>query len=148
MDCRTTRSANRPDNSPCRCFKTRSQFWPDWGWRARCSRPNPICAPPRSAKFGALRPRVAVSAEGNAVGVWGEDGGDGRTHVFSRRLTGTTLSSFPQDLTLPDFEGGAGGSADSPDIDIEDDGSFAWVAFRQDIGGRSRSIARRLLGST
>ncbi len=104
--------------------------------------------PARAAGGGALRPRVAVSAEGNAVGVWGEDGGDGRTHVFSRRLTGTTLSSFPQDLTLPDFEGGAGGSADSPDIDIEDDGSFAWVAFRQDIGGRSRSIARRLLGST
>jgi hypothetical protein len=103
--------------------------------------------PARPAGAGALRPRVAVSAEGNAVGVWGEDGGDGRTHVYSRRLTGTNLSTFPQDLTLAEFEGGAGGSADSPDIDIEDDGSFAWVAFRQDIGGRSRSIARRLVGS-
>jgi hypothetical protein len=94
-----------------------------------------------------LRPRVAVSAEGNAVATWGETHPDGRTHVFARRLTGLNLSVVPQDLTLPDFEGGPGGSADSPDIDIEDDGSFAWVVFRQDIGGRSRSIARRLVGS-
>ena len=66
---------------------------------------------------------------------------------MSRRLTGLNLSVAPQDLTLATFEGGAGGSADSPDIDIEDDGSFAWVAFRQDIGGRSRTVARRLRGS-
>jgi hypothetical protein len=103
--------------------------------------------PARSAGTGAARPRVAVSAEGNAVVVWGEANADGRTHVLSRRLTGLNLSVAPQDLTLATFEGAAGGSADSPDIDIEDDGSFAWVAFRQDVGGRSRSVARRLRGS-
>jgi PKD domain len=95
----------------------------------------------------AATPRVAVSAEGNAVAVWSEAGADGRNHVYERRLTGLNLSTFPQDLTLDSFEGGQGGSADSPDIDVEDDGSFAWAAFRQDIGGRSRTIARRLLGS-
>ena len=95
----------------------------------------------------ASRPRVAVSAEGNGVVVWGEDHADGTSHVYSRRLTGVTPSFAPQDLTLGTFEGGAGASADSPDIDIEDDGSYAWVAFRQIIGGRSRSIARRLRGS-
>jgi hypothetical protein len=103
--------------------------------------------PARPAGAGASRPRVAVSAEGNAVVVWGEEGADGRNHVYSRRLTAVTLSSFPQDLTLNDFEGQPGGGADSPDIDIEDDGSFAWVAFRQDAGGRSRSVVRRLVGS-
>ena len=40
-----------------------------------------------------------------------------------------------------------GGNADSPDIDIEDDGSYAWIVFRQDIGGVSRTIGRRLVGS-
>jgi hypothetical protein len=95
----------------------------------------------------ASSPRVAVSAEGNAIAVWTEAGADGRDHVRERRLTGMNLSSFPQDLTLDTFEGGQGGSADSPDIDVEDDGSFAWAVFRQDIGGRSRTLARRLLGS-
>jgi hypothetical protein len=47
----------------------------------------------------------------------------------------------PQDITLPD------GSADSPDIDIEDDGSYAWVVFRQVIGGLPRTFGRRLIGS-
>jgi hypothetical protein len=66
---------------------------------------------------------------------------------LARRLTRLTPSSFPQDLTLDTFEGQPAGGADSPDIDIEDDGSFAWVVFRQDAGGRSRTVARRLRGS-
>jgi hypothetical protein len=103
--------------------------------------------PARPAGGGSSRPRVGVSAEGNAVVTWGEEGADGRNHVHARRLTGLTLSAFPQDLTLNDFGGEPAGTADSPDIDIEDDGSFAWVAFRQDIGGRSRSVARRLRGT-
>jgi hypothetical protein len=104
-------------------------------------------SPADEAGTGALRPRVAVSAEGNAVATWAEAGGDNRTHVWARRLTGLVPSSFPQDLTLDAFEGQPAGAADSPDIDIEDDGSFAWVAFRQDAGGRSRTVARRLRGS-
>ena len=103
--------------------------------------------PVRPAGQGAGRPRIAVSAEGNAVGTWAETDAVGRSHVIARRLTGLTPSSFPQDLTLDTFEGQPAGSADSPDIDIEDDGSFAWVVFRQDAGGRSRTVARRLRGS-
>ena len=95
----------------------------------------------REAGTGALRPRVAVSAEGYAVATWGERFPDGSTHVFGRRITGLNLSQHPQDLTL------AGGSADSPDIDIEDDGSFAWVVFRQDMAGVPRTVGRRLIGS-
>jgi hypothetical protein len=106
-------------------------------------------APPASAGEGASRPRVAVAADGSALVVWGEAGPDGRTHVIARRIYGTTLSSLPQDATLSGaFEGQAVGSADSPDVDVEYDRSFAWVVFRQDVGGRSRSIARRLRAST
>jgi hypothetical protein len=101
----------------------------------------------RPAGEGRGRPRVAVSAEGNAVATWAEVDAGGRSHVAARRLTRLALSSFPQDLTLESFEGRPAGSADSPDIDIEDDGSFAWVVFRQDAGGRSRTVARRLRGS-
>lgn len=91
--------------------------------------------------------KVVVSAEGNAVAVWGETASDGRRRVYSRRVTGLTPSAAPQELSLADFEGQPGGHADSPSIDIEDDGSFAWVAFRQDFGAASRSVARRLVGS-
>ena len=103
--------------------------------------------PNQPAGAGAGRPRVAVSAEGFAVAVWGEGHADGRPRVYARRLTGLNLSSFPQEVSVPEYGGAAGGTADSPDIDIEEDGSFAWVAFRQDIGGASRALARRLVGS-
>ena len=104
--------------------------------------------PSRPAGTGPrLRPRVGVSAEGNAIATWAETDANGRNHVVSRRLTRLTPSAAPQDLTLDAFAGEPAGSADSPDIDVEDDGSFAWVAFRQDIGGRSRTVARRLRGS-
>ena len=62
--------------------------------------------------------------------------------MWARRITGLNLSAFPQELTIA-----GGGTADSPDIDIEDDGSFAWVVFRQDLGGVSRTVGRRLIGS-
>ena len=94
-----------------------------------------------------MRPRVAVSAEGNALATWAETDADGRNHVVARRLTRLTPSAAPQDLTLDAFGSEPGGSADVPDVDIEDDGSFAWIAFQQVIGGRSRTFARRLRGS-
>jgi hypothetical protein len=99
------------------------------------------------AGAGAMRARVAVSPDGNAAVTWGEGHADGRTHVYARRVTGLTPSAFPQDLTLDVFEGIAAGSADSADIELEDDAGFGWAVFRQDVGGRSRAFARRLLGT-
>ena len=96
---------------------------------------------------GSARSRVAVSAEGNAVAVWGEAHADGRPRIYGRRMFGLQVSVAPQEVSLPEFEGGLGGAADSPDIDTEDDSSFAWVVFRQDVGGTSRGLARRLVGS-
>src|SRR5262249_9797030 len=98
--------------------------------------------PAASAGAGAGRPRVAVSAEGNAVVTWGEAGA-----VVARRVTGLNLSVAPQAVSVASLDGAAGGAAASPDIDIEDDGSFAWVVFRQVIGGTSQTLARRLVGS-
>ncbi|MDA0182002.1 hypothetical protein OJ997_16985 [Solirubrobacter phytolaccae] len=108
-----------------------------WSWV-----PTPLDGDPNAvAGTGVLRPKVAVSAEGYAVITWGEVGPAG-TRVWARRVTGLTLSAVPQILNLPE-----GGNADSPEIDIEEDGSFAWVVFRQDIAGGSRTIGRRLVGS-
>ena len=98
--------------------------------------------PSRAAGAGALRPKVAVAADGSALVAWGEVFPDGSTHVLARRIYGTSLSALPRDATL------AGGSADSPEVDIEYDRSYAWVAFRQVVGGVSRTFARRLRAST
>jgi hypothetical protein len=86
---------------------------------------------------------VALSADGTAVAAFVEG-----TKVIGRRLFGTKVSQVPQVLNVDQIEGHVGGGADSPDIDIEDDSSFAWMVFRQNFDDHPRALARRLLGST
>jgi len=86
---------------------------------------------------------VAVSADGVALSTFVE--GD---KVVARKLFGTKVSQVPQVLNVDQIEGQAGGAADSPDTDAEDDSSFAWVVFRQSFADHPRVLARRLLGST
>ena len=93
------------------------------------------------------RSRVVVSADGTALVVWGEEGADGRTHVYARRVFELRLSNFPQDLTLNDVDGVSAQGADTPEVDIEDDSSFAQVTFRQNTSNGPRVVMRRLLGS-
>ncbi len=107
---------------------------------------------PRDAGTGNKRSRMAISADGVGVVVWGEDGADGRTHVYARKVFGTNPSTRPQDLTLNELEGRPAGSADLPDVEAEDDSSFAWVVFRQAIvdgngAPRLRTVARRQRGT-
>ncbi|MCW2990585.1 MAG: hypothetical protein JWM73_1179 [Solirubrobacterales bacterium] len=100
--------------------------------------------PAADAGSGTGRPRVATSADGTALAVWGENG-----HVYARRLLRETASAFPQELGVPIFNGHPGGVADQPDVDIADDSSFAWVTFREsfDDNATTRVLARRLVGS-
>lgn len=105
-----------------------------------------------AAGGGTGRPRVAVSAAGSAVAVWGEDGADSLTNVYMRRIFQGSVSNAPQELSVGSFEGRNGLDADFPDIDIEDDASFAWAVFRQtfDDSGtpRTRMLVRQLKGAT
>jgi hypothetical protein len=102
--------------------------------------------PAASAGVGTARSRVAIAADGTAVAAWGENG-----HVYARRLFGMNVSTAPQDLTLDNLDGHAGGTADAPDVDIEDDSSFAWITFRQQFAdngaAKPRAIGVRLRGS-
>ncbi|WCB93624.1 hypothetical protein DSM104299_02340 [Baekduia alba] len=99
---------------------------------------------PQTAGVGTGRSRVAISADGTGVAVWGEAG-----HVYARRIFNASPSTAVLDLNVPDIEGHPGGTADAPSVDIEDDSSFAWVAFREqfDNGANSRAIGVRLRGS-
>jgi phage baseplate assembly protein gpV len=100
--------------------------------------------PARDAGAGTARSRVAVAADGVALVVWGE-----ADRVFARRVFGTRLSAAPQDATA-DLLGGFGAvAADAPDVDVEDDSSFAWVVYRERLSdGQAHAVARRLRGGT
>jgi hypothetical protein len=66
--------------------------------------------------------------------------------VFERRV-----STAPQDATLDAAGPVPGGPADLPDVDVQDDSSFAWVVYREvfsdAVAGHARAVARRLVGS-
>jgi hypothetical protein len=99
--------------------------------------------PARPAGVGTGRSRVAISADGVGVVTWGEAG-----HVYTRKMFGSGLSNAPQDLTPAGFEDRATTTSDFPDVDAEDDSSYAWVVFRQTfVDGGSRILARRQRGT-
>ena len=100
------------------------------------------------AGAGTARPRVAASADGVAIVVWGEAG-----HVFARRLQGARPSIVAADaLDGLVLEGAQAGAADLPVVSTQDDDSFTGVALRAtfDMGAgvtRTRAVFRRLRGS-
>ncbi|MDQ3678421.1 MAG: hypothetical protein M3401_16765 [Actinomycetota bacterium] len=97
-----------------------------------------------AAGHGSGRSKIAISADGVAVVTWGEAG-----HVYARKVFGSGLSNAPQDLTPPSFAGKASTLSELPDIDAEEDSSYAWVVFRQVLsGGGARILARRQRGTT
>jgi hypothetical protein len=99
--------------------------------------------PARDAGNGNGRSKTVVSADGTALVVWGEAG-----HVYARRVFDERLSAAPQDLNTGVIDGHQGDVADLPDVDIEDDSSFAWAVFRQHFDdGRYHTVAKRLVGS-
>jgi hypothetical protein len=67
--------------------------------------------------------------------------------VYARRLFELRPSQNPQDLTLNDFDGHAAKGADSPELDMQDDSSYAQVTFRQNVDNGPRVVMRRLVGS-
>lgn len=99
--------------------------------------------PAAAAGAGTGRSRVSVSADGVGVVVWGESG-----RVYARKMFNTGLSNAPQDLTVPTIAGRTSTVTDLPDVDSEDDSSYAWVAYRQSFAdGGSRVFARRQRGT-
>ncbi len=121
---------------------------------SRNAGPWAVAGPPLDANAGNDagtgdgRPRVAASADGVGIVVWGEGG-----HVFARRVQGVRPSVVAADalagLTL---EGVGAVSADQPVVSTQDDDSFTGVAMRAsfDLGGgvtRTRAVYRRLRGS-
>jgi hypothetical protein len=97
------------------------------------------------AGTGTGRSKIAISADGVGVVTWGES-----AHVYARKIfVSSGFSTSPQDLTPPVFGGSATTLSELPDIDAEEDSSYAWVVFRQVLaGGGARILARRQRGTT
>jgi hypothetical protein len=99
--------------------------------------------PARPAGVGTGRSKVAISADGIGIVTWGEAG-----HVFARKMFNEGISDAPQDLTPPSLLDRVATTSDLPDVDAEDDSSYAWVVFRQSFAdGGSRILARRQRGT-
>ncbi|HEX4363721.1 MAG TPA: hypothetical protein VHZ75_04165 [Solirubrobacteraceae bacterium] len=99
--------------------------------------------PAQPAGVGDGRSRVAISADGVGIVTWGENG-----HVYARKMFDEALSNAPQDLTPASFDGRTATDSELPDVDAEDDSSFAWVVFHQTFAdGSSRILARRQRGT-
>jgi hypothetical protein len=97
------------------------------------------------AGTGRGRPSVAIAADGTGIVAWGEAGG-----VLMRRVGRTQLSSSFIGASDQPLDGHGPGTADSPDVHLEDDSSYGEVVLRQDFdngGGQmvSRLIARHLV---
>lgn len=94
---------------------------------------------------------VGAAADGSAVVAWAETVG-GVSQVWARRITHDgELSAVPRQASVNSLQGRPGGNADSPDVHVQDDSSYALVAVRQDFndGGAvvSRAYGRRLVAS-
>ncbi|MDX6720020.1 MAG: hypothetical protein QOJ63_2274 [Solirubrobacteraceae bacterium] len=99
--------------------------------------------PARAAGVGTGRSKVAISADGIGIVTWGEAG-----RVFARKMFNEGISDAPQDLTPPSLLDRVATTSDLPDVDAEDDSSYAWVVFRQTFAdGGSRILARRQRGT-
>jgi len=95
------------------------------------------------AGVGNGRSRMAISADGIGLVTWGE-----ADHVYARKVFGGGLSTAPQDLTPPTVGSRVSTVSDLPDVDAEDDSSYAQVVFRQKFAdGGSRILARRQRGT-
>ena len=105
--------------------------------------------PPRDAG-GGNGPVVAAAADGTGIAAWEEVGADGRWRVFSRRVLRDGPSTFVREASIPALDGHTGGDARNPDIGMDDDSSYGWVAVEQDFddGGvqRPRVFGRPVLG--
>ena len=95
------------------------------------------------AGVGNGRSKIAISADGVGIVTWGEAG-----HVWARKVFGSGISNAPQDLTVPSFGSRVSTVSELPDVDAEEDSSYAWVVYRQLFSdGGSRILARRQRGT-
>ncbi len=102
--------------------------------------------PADDAGSGSGRPQIAVSGDGIAIVVWGENG-----HIYTRRVWGTSPSVVFEEADPASLGGWNEVSASNPAIGTGGDSSYASVVFQEQFAGgggtQTRVLARRLQAS-
>ncbi len=102
--------------------------------------------PADDAGTGSGRPQVAVSGDGVAIVVWGENG-----HIYTRRVWGTSPSVVFEEADPASLGGWNEVAAGDPAIGTGGDSSYASVVFQEQFAGggatQTRVLARRLHAS-
>jgi hypothetical protein len=111
---------------------------------------QPLDVDPARDAGGGRGPRIAAAADGTALAAWEEVDSGGRRHVQVRRVLRDRLSQFPVEASVPDLDGHPGGDARNPEVGMDWDSSFGWVAVEQDFQDgavtRGRVFGRRVVG--
>ena len=111
---------------------------------------RPLDVEPARDAGGGRGPRIAAAADGTALAAWEEVDGSGVRRVQTRRVLRDRLSDFPAQVSVDQIEGRPGGDARNPEIGMDWDSSFGWVAVEQDFVDngvvRSRVFGRRVIG--
>jgi len=96
--------------------------------------------PADDAGTGAGAPKVAAAGDGEGIVAWGENG-----HIYVRRVWYAMTSYEADQADVPSMAGFSEVSADSPAVGIDDDSSFANVAFREEFTNGTQTISRVLV---
>ncbi len=94
-------------------------------------------SPGDGAGSGTGRPQVAASGDGIAIVVWGENG-----HIYSRRVSKTTLSVVYEQADPASVDGWQEVSAGDPMVSTGGDSTYATVAFQEQLAKRRRASSR------
>jgi hypothetical protein len=122
----------------------RSVYYHNGIWSRQSASLN--AAPADTAGTGTGRPVVAAAGDGIATIVWGE-----RSHIYSRRVWGTSPSVVYEQVDVPSLSGWTEVSAEQPQAGVGGDSSFVGVVFDETFANGSqrqtRVLMNRLQGS-
>jgi hypothetical protein len=111
---------------------------------------QPLDVEPARDAGGGRGPRISAAADGTALAAWEEVDGSGLRRIQMRRVLRDRLSNFPAEVSVPELEGHVSGNARNPEVGMDWDSSFGWVAVEQDFNDngvtRSRVYGRRVVG--
>ncbi len=102
--------------------------------------------PADAAGVGVGAPAVVAAGDGTGIVAWGENG-----HIYTRRIVGTTPSTYDEQADVGSLDGWTEVSAGDPSIGAGGNSSYATVAFQETIENagvqQSRVLVNELQGS-
>ena len=126
-------------------YDVRDFYYDNGAWQLEAGALN--VTPADNAGTGAGAPKVAAAGDGEAIVAWGENG-----HIYARRVWYAMTSYEVEQADVQSADGFSEEVADSPEIAVGDNSSYADVSFHEVFTNGSQTISRvlvnKLVGST